>query len=108
MTLADLTRPAPTTLSDARLQLHWAVQAVSAMADRYVTARADDGHTNLEWRADLGLALGNPTPSGLRVGVRPDPFELVAVKGGEVRATMPLAGRTLESICITEACDTGQ
>ena len=50
----------PTDLVDARLQLHWAVQLVSAVGEHYSRSAADDSHTNLEWLAEPALACGPP------------------------------------------------
>jgi len=49
---------APTDLVDARLQLHWAVQLVSAVGTTFLAAAADDSHTNLEWLAEPALLAG--------------------------------------------------
>jgi hypothetical protein len=44
----------PADLVDARLQLHWAAQLVSAVGTTLLPAAADDSHTNLEWLAESG------------------------------------------------------
>jgi hypothetical protein len=58
----DLGRLAPTSLVDARLQLHWAAQVVSAAADAWLPARTDDGHTTMRWdrpkmRGETGICV---------------------------------------------------
>jgi hypothetical protein len=57
---------APTELVDARLQLHWAVQLVSAVGTTLLPAAADDSHTNLEWLAEPGLLAGRLTADAPR------------------------------------------
>jgi hypothetical protein len=70
-------------LADARIQLHWAVQVVSSLADRRLPPAADDSHTSMEWRAG---ALHGQAGLALRVA------ELALERGAEV---YPLRGRTL-------------
>ena len=40
---------APTALVEARLQLHWAAQAILAAADGLLRHADDDSHTNMRW-----------------------------------------------------------
>jgi hypothetical protein len=87
--------PPPTALSDARRQLHWAAQVISATADRWLPAQADDGHTNMEWQGELGALVGNPTRAGLRLALRPRGLALLALRGDSVAAELGLSGRTL-------------
>src|SRR5262245_37857672 len=91
----SLGNPAPLHLRDARVQLHWAAQVLSAMADRWLQAQPDDSHTNMEWQPGLGALVGNPTASGLRLALRPRDLQLIALRGGGTAATLPLGGRTL-------------
>lgn len=52
---------APGELTDARLELHWAAQLVSAVGKTFVAPRADDSHPNLEYIAARGFLRGNAT-----------------------------------------------
>ena len=74
-----LTSPPAGVLSDARLQLHHAVQLIVSAPISYLPARADDSHTNLEWRPASGALVTNPlTSGGLRLGLRPRDLCLLA------------------------------
>jgi hypothetical protein len=61
-----------TDLSDARRQLHHAVQLATAAGISYLPAAADDSHTNLEWLDVSGMLASNVIPSTkpFRVAVR--------------------------------------
>ena len=52
------------SLLDARLQLHWAAQIVSAMAEALLPKQGDDGHSNMEWLPQVRMLAGNPLPGG--------------------------------------------
>jgi hypothetical protein len=51
----------PAALTDARLQLHWAVQLVSAVGTTLLPPANDDSHTSLEWLAELDALAGRLT-----------------------------------------------
>jgi len=89
---------APSTLVDARLQLHHAAQLASSLGMTFLEPRPDDGHPNLGWDEELGSLVGRTIPAagGLRAALRPTDLELllVGVSGAPV-GTLPLAGRTL-------------
>jgi hypothetical protein len=85
----------PTELRDARVQLHWAAQVLSAAADRWLPPQPDDGHSNMEWLSEPGALVGNPMASGLRLALVLRGFELRAVQGEHTVAALPLTGRTL-------------
>src|SRR5512135_1422448 len=69
---------APTELVDARLQLHWAAQLVSAVGTTLLPAAADDSHTNLEWLAEPALLAGQLTADTprCRAALRPADLRL--------------------------------
>jgi len=78
----------------ARLELHWAAQVIGAAADGWIEKRADDGHTNMEWRG--GELLGNPAPGGVRVALAVAELALRVRDGaGGAIATRSLTGATL-------------
>ena len=39
----------PRTLTDARLQLHWAAQLAATVGRTLAEPRADDSHTSFRW-----------------------------------------------------------
>jgi hypothetical protein len=51
----------------ARLQLHWAAQAVSSVGTTLLRPLPDFSHTNLEWIADRRMLAGQPTDDAARV-----------------------------------------
>jgi hypothetical protein len=86
---------APTSLTDARLQLHHAVQLVVAAGISYLPARADDSHTNFEWLPRLQSLAGNAlSPDGFRLAVRAPTLELLALDEDREVAHFPLSGET--------------
>ena len=49
----------PSSLEDARLQLHWAAQLLAAFGQNFADARDDDSHRSMDWSpdgADAGAA----------------------------------------------------
>ena len=87
----------PGQLSDARLELHFAAQLVSAAGASLLTPEADFGHTNLGWDAALDVLAGR------RVGDEPvraalvfESLELAVLEGRLERASHPLVGSTME------------
>lgn len=102
MTSAQTWSPLGTTeatdLVDARLQLHWAVQPVSAAGTTHLPAEDDWSHTTLAWAADVQALAGRPLPAigGARIGLRVADLTLVAIEtDGSVSSSLALLGRTL-------------
>jgi hypothetical protein len=88
--------PTPAALTSARVELHWAAQAVAAVGRALIPAAPDDSHTSLEWAATSGLLVGGITPRGLRLGLRPADLALVVLDAsGRPERELPLSGRTL-------------
>jgi len=90
---------APTDFVDARLQLHWAVQLVSAVGTALLPAAADDSHTNLEWLPEPGLLAGRLTADAprCRAALRVSDLRLYLLnEGGTASAQHALAGMTLD------------
>lgn len=85
----------PTELRDARVQLHWAVQVISAAADRWLPAQSDDSHTSMAWGPDASALIGNALASGVGLALAVPDFELRAMQGGRTLAGLPLTGKTL-------------
>lgn len=90
------TSPARTkSLSDARLQLHYAAQFGTALGISYLDHAADDSHTNLGWDAGHG-ALVSRAAKGVAVGVRVADLTLLVLRDGKVAANIPLHAKTIE------------
>lgn len=87
----------PDTLVDARLELHWAAQLVSAVGSNLLPAQADFSHTNCGWLRGLGVLAGRPVgEEALQAALVFEGLELALVDGSEERASFTLAGRSLE------------
>ena len=89
---------APTALNDARLQVHYAVQSIVAVAMTFSKPLPDDSHRNMEWLAGLDLIAGHQIPSlgNVRVALRPTDLTLHLLgPADEILATEPMAGKTL-------------
>jgi hypothetical protein len=97
MTWRALGGVAPSELSDARLQLHWAAQLVSAPGTSLLPAEADYAHTNLGWDSDLGVLTGhNAGTPPLRAALVFEGLELVVIDGSRERSSLRLAGHTVQ------------
>jgi len=89
---------APTALVDARLQLHWAAQAILAAADGLLRHADDDSHTNMRWLADTSALVSHELAPERRVALRVATLELAVVDpdgGAGPDDTFALPGRTL-------------
>jgi hypothetical protein len=69
----ELGRVNPERLRDARLNLHWAIQIVSAVGATHLPPLHDDSHTSLEWLATNGVLAGRLVdwPRPFRAALRP-------------------------------------
>jgi hypothetical protein len=94
----DLGSVKPADLTDARLEAHWAAQALSAVGARLVDARPDDSHTGAVFRPDLGALLGEPLTRRpeRRVGLRLAELVLFVLDPDRTSAELSLEGRTLD------------
>ncbi|MDH3201739.1 MAG: hypothetical protein OEM15_12670 [Myxococcales bacterium] len=87
----------PGTLVEARLELHWATQLVSAVGTSLLPPQSDFSHTNCGWLAELGVLAGRAVgDDALRPALVFEGLELVLLDGTQERAALPLAGHTLE------------
>lgn len=87
----------PTSLVDARLQLHHALQVIVSVGISYLPPRRDDSHTNLEWLPDF-KALGTnwlERPQRVRFGLRLAELSLIALNDSAVTSELALHGRTV-------------
>jgi hypothetical protein len=92
---------APADLVDARLQLHWAVQLVSAVGTTLLPAAADDSHTNLEWLTEPAVLAGRPTPADAprcRAALRPADLRLFVLDEHDA----PVAAHGLHGMTISQ------
>jgi len=89
----------PGKLVDARLQLHWATQAVAAVGKQLLPHQPDYGEQSFQWLEEpRALAQGmvdadRPFRSAIRLA---SPSLLLLDGAGEILREMPLEGRTLE------------
>jgi hypothetical protein len=100
--------PPPAALSGARVELHWAAQAVAAAGRALNPPVPDDSHTSLEWVAAGRLLVGIAPARQLRLGLRPAELALVVVDAmGNSQRELPLAGRTLDEALAWAAASLG-
>lgn len=89
------TPSAAKSLTDARLQLHHAIQFGAALGISYLAKQADDSHTNLGWDSAL-RALVSHGAKGARgavaVGVRTADLTLLVTRDGDSASAIPLDG----------------
>lgn len=96
----QLGEPAPASLSEVRLQAHWAAQAASLVGRALIEKRSDDSHTNLEWLAEGAWLCSEPinASESFRVALRPGDLSLHVIGGdGQSRASLGLDGNTREA-----------
>ena len=83
----------PSSLKDARLEAHHAVQWLAKMARAFCAPEADDSHTSLTWVAEEAvLATRNLAPD-FSAAVRLKDLSLV-MQSGDERTWFPLIGHT--------------
>ena len=96
-TWEKLGQVSPRTLTNARLQLHWASQIVAAVGGTLIPPESDDSHTNLEWSPALRALAGNPLPDGRRVALRLESLEVILIDtSGQLVQAIALPGKTLQ------------
>jgi hypothetical protein len=89
----------PGKLVEARLQLHWATQAVAAVGKQLLPHQPDYGEQSFQWlEGSRALAQGmvdadQPFRSAIRLA---SPSLLLLDGDGEILRELPLEGRTLE------------
>ncbi|HEX3125959.1 MAG TPA: hypothetical protein VH394_01390 [Thermoanaerobaculia bacterium] len=80
-------------LADARLQLHWATQAASAVGKQLVDHRPDYGEQSFQWDPANRLLVQGQTAAGFRSALRSSPPALLLLGASK---ELPLDGRTVE------------
>ena len=83
----------PHTLADARVQLHWAAQAVAGVGRTLNVPRADHSHTSFTW-SDAHQALLQEPVDGITCGLRLHDLTVIAID--LTLRELPLRGRTLD------------
>src|SRR5262245_43365536 len=79
---------------EARLYAHHAAQWLARAARGYVSARPDDGHTNLGWDGGLGGFTTHPLPDGSRLGLRIGDLTLAILEVHAPAQSLALADKT--------------
>ena len=90
--------PAPETLTDARLQLHWAVQLLAAFGESFLPHKPDASHSSVTWSPERKAFLSGATVDGsaLRLGLQPGDFAYRVFGPGPAQSDpFELRGRTL-------------
>jgi len=67
---SELGKVPVSTLTDARLQLHWAAQIVASFGNTLIEQRADDSQSNLGWVENLTALCSHPSSDSFSVGLR--------------------------------------
>ena len=87
----------PDRLADARLELHYAAQLVSAPGTTLLPATADFSHTNLAWDSSLEVLAGRHVGDrSLRAALVFESLELAVLEGTLERGSHELAGSTMD------------
>jgi len=84
----------PQSLTDARLQSHWAAQLTATVGRTLLPPRADDSHTSFRWD-DAHDALVQDPVKGHRSSLRIADLWLLFIEGDHIAAEFPLNGRTM-------------
>jgi hypothetical protein len=95
--------PAPETLTDARLQLHWAVQLLAAFGESFLPHRPDESHSSLTWSPERRAFLSGETLDGssIRLGLQPGGFAYRLFGPGAAQSEpFALQGRTLAEAAV--------
>lgn len=90
--------PRARSLSDARIQLHYAAQLASAVGVSYLPALSDDSHANLGWDPSHQALVSHGVRSRsrtIRAGIRPADLSLIVLDQASTVAAIPLSGSTI-------------
>ena len=87
----------PALLLDARLQAHWALQAVAAVGAAAVPARSDDSHSSVRWLPSHRALMGEVTRGKHRAGLRLADLTALVLDRQEVVEQRRLDGETVQS-----------
>jgi len=96
--------PAPSTLTPARIELHWAAQVIAAAGDGWLARREDDSHTAMTWEHEHRAMRGERLDTGASVALRVADLTVVVERDGAEPDELALRGRTLaEAMAWTDA-----
>jgi hypothetical protein len=84
----------PTSLGEARLQAHYAVQWLARASRAYIPAGPGDSHTNMGWDETFDGFLTHSLPAGARLGLSISTLKLALFANGDEAAAMVLTDRT--------------
>jgi hypothetical protein len=84
----------PTSLGEARLQAHYALQWLARASRAYIPAGPGDSHTNMGWDETFDGFLTHSLPAGTRLGLSISTLKLALFANGEEAAAMVLTDRT--------------
>lgn len=73
---------APAELEEARLELHWGVQAVGMVGKQLLDPVPDHSHGSLEWLGEVASLAGQSLADGSRVALQVASQELLILDGG--------------------------
>lgn len=85
------------TYGKVETQLHVASQMIALTGINCVKKQADDSHTTIKWKPEVGRLEGRPfvlSGSTYSVFVNPLEFTLGILKDGSVHETIPMDGKT--------------
>jgi hypothetical protein len=85
-------------LTEAKLQLHYAVQFIAITGSAFAEPLPDDSHTSLEWHPDLKVFVGAIIRCKQRFRVALDPMSLTLMllnQRSEPVASLSLQGKTM-------------
>ena len=83
---------APESLTDARLQCHYAAQWLARVARAFVPPEDDDSHTSLMFDASTGMLATQPFVKNLRLGLDIGELRLAEMRDGGVTRALDLDG----------------
>lgn len=86
----------PRELEEARLQLHWAAQAVGALANSVLEELPDDSQDSFVWKDDRRAFLSRLLPGGQRAALLPETGELQLLAERGLLWSLPLKNLTLD------------
>ncbi|MBT8463022.1 MAG: hypothetical protein KJO44_10925 [Gemmatimonadetes bacterium] len=95
--------PAPSALTDARLQLHWAIQLLAAFGEAFLPHRPDGSHSAVSWSPERRAFLSGETLDGssIRLGLQPGGFAYRLFGPGAAQSEpFELEGRTLAEAAV--------
>jgi hypothetical protein len=78
----------PLDLTEARLQLHYAIQLIAATGAALATPQPDYSHSSIDWNADLHLFVGATISADQPFQVALDPVNLIVLLLNERKETL--------------------